>query len=73
MRATRIGMFVLLVGAAAVTAVWLLARPAAVRYAGVSGSTSALVSLRVAAGQPAPEQVTVDVGNGVQIKAARLR
>jgi hypothetical protein len=69
--ATRVGGLVLLVAAVLAVVLFLVRAPASVKYAGGSGGVSATVSLRLPGG-PAPSQVTVDLGNGVRVVAARL-
>jgi len=68
--ATRVGLVVILLAGAGAGILFFLRRPPSVRYAGSSGSVGATVSLRMEG--PAPPSVTVDVGNGVRITAARL-
>jgi hypothetical protein len=68
--AFRVGLVAILLAAAGVT-VWFVTRPrSAVRYAGAQGSVAATVALHLDG--PAPPSVTVDLGNGVRVVAARL-
>jgi hypothetical protein len=69
--ATGIGLIVLLVGAAIATAVFFLKPQPGLRYAGAAGKVSATVNLRLDGIAP-PSTVTIDLGNGVQVVAARL-
>jgi hypothetical protein len=72
MSATRIGGIVVLVAALIAVGVLFLAPSSAVRYAGQAAGTEVLVSLRLGA-QPVPPQVTVDLGDGRKVIAARLK
>ena len=70
-RTFRVGLIVILLLAAIGTAAWFLRPPPSVRYAGSRGPIEAMVALRTG-GAAAPAQVTVELGGGVRIVAARL-
>ncbi len=71
--AKRVGLLVVLVGAAVASALFLWRSPPSVRYAGSAAGVSATVALRLESPSAVPPQtVTVDLGNGVRLVASRL-
>jgi hypothetical protein len=70
--ATRVGLVVILLAGVAATSLFFLRRPPSVQYAGAAGSVAATVSLRLDGTAPAPQSVTLDLGNGVRLVANRL-
>jgi hypothetical protein len=69
-RAFRLGLVVILLAAAGATALFFVRPHPQLRYAGSAAGVAATVALRLDG--PAPPSVTVDLGNGVRVIAARL-
>lgn len=70
-RTFRVGLIAILLGVALATTAWFLSGPPSVRYAGSQGRVAATVALRTGGTAP-PAQVTIDLGGGIRIVAARL-